>query len=260
MSNNGVPRILKYLRATHGGLTQDQLAERLSVSTSLIAKFETARLIPMPDTARRLDEVFDTGDLVQGLSRDARKTAPPDWFGPFADREREAVTLRSYEPQYVPGLLQTEAYARAVLDAGLLDESAAAEQLTVRLQRQATIRDGDRPPLMTFVLDAQALRRGDAELMKDQLVHLLDLAARSRLYVHVVPDDAGLYVGQSGPFVLATMPDGSTVAYLEDQLAGRTIIDPVQVASLVQCWDGVRSVALNHDQSQRLMSEMVNKL
>ncbi|MFY1635602.1 helix-turn-helix domain-containing protein [Solwaraspora sp. WMMB335] len=260
MSNNGVPRILKFLRATNGGMTQEQLAQRLNVSTSLVAKFETARQIPMPDTAEQIDAVFSSGTLVKETVADARQAAPPQWFQPWPDYEAEAEMLRGYEPTYVPGLLQTEAYARAVLAAGLLQPDVAEQRLAHRLARQSTVFDRKSPPICSFIVDEAALRRGDPVMMKEQLLHLAEMAQRTRVLLHVVPLSVGLYAGQPGNFVLATLTSGANVAYLEDQVDGHTIQEPAKVAALVSVWEAIRSVALPRDASRDLIARMAEEL
>jgi transcriptional regulator with XRE-family HTH domain len=249
--------VMRHFRSSRG-LTQEQAGSEVKVSGSLIAAFETDRRIPKPDTAQRLDALFGSGDLVAKLAAVARKGYAPDWFQSFDDYEREALALRKYEPLYVPGLLQTEAYARAVLSGGLLDAEKAEELLAVRFERQAAIIDGPHPPLTTFVVDEVALLRGDPQIMKGQLRHLIDLAGRPRVSLHVVPLAAGLYVGQSGPFTLASLEDGADVGFMEDQLAGRVITDTEQVAALTRVWDGVRSVALPRNLTHDAISKMVN--
>ncbi|WP_326550980.1 helix-turn-helix domain-containing protein [Micromonospora sp. NBC_01813] len=260
MSNNGVPRILKFLRTLNDGMTQEQLAQQLSVSTSLIAKFETARQIPLPDTAEQIDGIFGSGSLVQETADDARKAVPPDWFQPWPEYEAEADMLRWYEPNYVPGLLQTEAYARAVLAVGMLPPDVAEQRLAHRLARQATVFDRKTPPITSFIVDEAALRRGDRVMMKEQLLHLVEMSQRDRVLLHVVPLDAGLYAGQPGNFILATLPTGATVAYTEGQLDGRTYQEPTKIAALVNAWEAIRSVALPQDQSRDLIARMAEEL
>ncbi|MBF9133003.1 helix-turn-helix transcriptional regulator [Plantactinospora sp. S1510] len=259
MRNTGLPKIIKVLRSTHG-VTQERLAERLRVSTSLIAKFETARLVPMPDTARNLDEVFGSGDLIQELATDARKALPPEWFQAWPEIELEAVSLRSHEPNFVPGLLQTEEYARALLNAGLLSPDEAEERLTLRMQRQTAVFGREKPLVCTFVIDELALMRGSPTLMKPQLEKLAEWSTRQLIFIHVVPRSAGLYVGQTGPLVLAALPGGGETAYLEDQASGRVIADPDQVAAMVRVWDAIRSVALPRDMSRDLIVRMASEL
>jgi len=259
VSNDGLPLILKFLRGNQG-MTQEQVAERLSVSTSLIAKFETGRLVPMPDTAEQLDGVLGSGSLVRELATKARKGGAPEWFQPWPEIEREAVSLRWHEPNWVPGLLQTEAYARAVLRTGLLNSDVAEEQLALRLERQAAVFGRERPPVCTFTVDELALLRGEPSLMKAQLAQIAEMSTRQLVFVHVVPRSAGLYVGQTGPLVLAALPGGSDVAYLEDQAAGRVLTGPDQVAAMVRAWDAIRSVALPRDMSRDLIARVANEL
>ncbi|MFY1687462.1 helix-turn-helix domain-containing protein [Plantactinospora sp. WMMB782] len=262
MSNNGIPRILKFLRALHGGITQERLAEQLKVSTSLIAKFETGRLVPMPDTARRLDEFFSSGDLVQGLAADARTaTAAPEWFRPWPEVEREATALRWYESTVIPGLLQTEAYARMILRSGLLTEPQAEQYVSVRLDRQAAVFDDrDDPPVCQFAIDEGALRRGDPATLRDQLNRMVEIGQRPRTFIHVIPVSAGLYVGLSGPFMLATLGDGRVVGYVDDQLQGRLVTETDKVVALDRTWQAVSAVALPCDLSRDLIMKIASEL
>ncbi|MEQ4303816.1 Scr1 family TA system antitoxin-like transcriptional regulator [Plantactinospora sp. B6F1] len=261
MSQNGVPRILKFLRAINSGMTQEQVAERLSVSASLIAKFETARLVPMPDTARQLDNLFGSGDLVQGTAADARKAAPPEWFRPWPDIEREATAIRWHESAIIPGLLQTEAYAREILTSGLLTEAQAEEHVSLRLERQAAVFGREDPPVCQFTIDQNALgERGDRAVLKEQLHHLVEMGDRSRLFVHVIPHSAEHYPGENGPFMLASLPNETTVGYVDDQVEGRLITEPGRVAALERSWQAVTAVALPRGQSRALIMKLVNEL
>ena len=230
------------------------------MSTSLIAKFETARLIPLDDTAKLLDGLYGSGTLIQENAREARSTAPPDWFQPWPDYEARAVSLRWYEPTFVPGPLQTEQYAREVLAAGLLTPDEAEERLALRLERQAVALGGDRPPIATFIVDEFALMRGEPATLKEQLDHLVELSKQPRVFIHVVPRTAGLYVGQSGNFIVASLPGGVDVAYLEDQLSGKVVTDLDLIAKAVRAWDAIRSVALPRDMSRDLIQRMADEL
>lgn len=261
MSHNSVPRILKFLRASHGGMTQEQLAARIKVSTSLIGKFETGRLIPLPDTAEQLDAIFGSGMLVQEAADDARKDAPPEWFRPWPEVEREAVAIRWHESTIIPGLLQTEAYARGILTSGLLTEAQAEEHVSLRLQRHAAVFERDEPPVCQFTIDQNALgQRGDPVVMKEQLLHLVEMGERRRLFVHVIPYCAGHYPGENGPFMLARLSNETTVGYVDDQMEGRLITDPRRVAALERSWQAVTAVALPCDQSRDLMMRLVKEL
>ncbi|MFI6820654.1 Scr1 family TA system antitoxin-like transcriptional regulator [Micromonospora sp. NPDC050187] len=250
--------VMKHARGTRG-LTQEQTAEAVHVSGSLIAMFETGRRVPHPDTARALDGLLETGDLIAKMAAEARRDAQPRWFRPWAEVEREATSLRCFQPVIIPGLLQTEGYARATLASGLHVPGKVEEHVTFRLERQALL-DRAEPPLTTFVVDEAALRRGEPTVLKDQLLHLAEIGLRARVYVHVVPFGAGPYIGQSGPFTIAATGGGEHLAFLEDQLEGRVLADPKQVSALERAWDAVRAVALPRDQSRDLILKQVNEL
>ncbi|WP_422770411.1 helix-turn-helix domain-containing protein [Plantactinospora sp. WMMC1484] len=249
-------RILKFARS-RSGITQEQLAERLHVSTSLIAKFETNRLIPQPDTALHLDTVFDSGDLFQESAAEARAhSASPTFIRPWLEYEQRATMVRSFELAVVPGLLQTEEYARAVLgDAGTrvpdLDATVAA-----RLARAEVLRREDQPCRLFAVLDEAVLRRpvGGPQVMAAQLHAIVRACALPNVSVAVVPASVGAYPGLNGPLALATV-DGRSVAFLDDPLDGRVVEDPERVAALEEVWEAIREYALPARPSLELITE-----
>ncbi|KKJ95838.1 helix-turn-helix transcriptional regulator [Micromonospora sp. HK10] len=225
------------------GHTAESLAARIGVDPKTAARWASHGRIPQTRHRAQVAELL--GKDAAELWPDALKRKEPAWFRPWADIEREASGLRWYESAVLPGLLQTPAYARAVLTSGPLNENANA-YLEARLRRQSAVFDRTRPPLLVFVIDEAALRRGPDELMRPQLDHLIDLAQRQHVMVHVLPLRAGLHPGQAGPFIIATTPDGEDVGYLDDQAAGRITND---VAPLWTVWDTVRSVSLPRDQT-----------
>ncbi|MGI5146238.1 helix-turn-helix domain-containing protein [Plantactinospora sp. CA-294935] len=251
---------LRELRAERG-VTQDQVADAVQVSKSLIAAFETNRLAPQQDTATALDAFFGTGDEIQKLSTEARKNRKPgpSWFRPWRDVEETAVILRYFQATLIPGLLQTEAYARAIFaSTGMLSDDEVAERVANRLERQSAILDRADRPTFAFIIDAAALRCGPPEIAKDQLLHLADTSARSNILVHVVPDSAGLHPGRNGSFALANMDTGSAVGLLDDFYEGRVIAEPMRVTGLERTWQTIAGFALPCDQSRDLISKLVN--
>jgi hypothetical protein len=155
--------------------------------------------------------------------------------------------------------LQTEAYARAALTAGLATVEQAEQGAIARIERQAILDQAD-PPLTTFVIDEAALRREDPVILKEQLLHLVEIGQRLRVLIHVVPLAAGAYIGQSGGFTIATTIHGDTLGFVEDQLTGRVVADLAMVAQLERAWDAVRAVALPRDQSRDFIMRLVSEL
>ncbi|MGW4467578.1 helix-turn-helix domain-containing protein [Micromonospora sp. NPDC004704] len=249
---------LKIFR-TAAGMTQTELAEEISYSGALVGKIESCDRRPSADFARRCDKVFNTGGILTRIQRKLGRDSLVAWFREWAELEQEAEALRGYEPLFVPGLLQTEAYARTVLSgSGLLRAEALEQQVTARLERQELL-TRDHSPLLTLVMDASVLRRpvGSPEVMREQLRHLTKLGSSlPRLRIHVVPETAGAYAGLNGPFVMATPPTGEDIVYIEGQLNGQTYDRAEDVKRTVQVWESIRGEALPHQQSLELISEV----
>ncbi|MFF5172299.1 helix-turn-helix domain-containing protein [Micromonospora sp. NPDC000089] len=225
------------------GETAESLAGQIGVDPKTAQRWVSQGRIPQ--TRHRAKVASILGRDVDELWPEAMKRREPTWFRPWTDVEREATGLRWFESSVLPGLLQTEAYARAVLASGPLNADADAH-VESRLRRQAAVFERPRPPLTVFVIDEAALRRGRRDVMSDQLDHLAVMAERPTVMVHVLPLSAGLHPGQAGPFIIATVADGEEVGYLDDQAEGRVSKD---VAPLWAVWDTVRSLALPRDQT-----------
>lgn len=242
------------------GMTQEVLAKEMKYSASLVAMVEQCRRVPRLEFTRRGDEVLGTGGLLTRIREKLRREALLPWFREWAAAEQQAVMLRWYEPLVVPGLLQTEEYARALLTgAGRFRFTAdeIEQHVTARLERQDVLFRED-PPQFVGVLDEYVLRRaiGGPAVMRAQLAHLVEMAARPRLHLHVVPAEVGAYPGLNGAFVLATLADGEDVAYLDNQLQGQIGDRPSDVQSLRDAWEAVRAEALPHRRSVELIEEV----
>ncbi|MFB9237291.1 Scr1 family TA system antitoxin-like transcriptional regulator [Plantactinospora siamensis] len=242
---------------TAAGLSRRELAEQVGCPELLVVKIEQACRVPPAEFAERCDKVLATDGLLARIRAGLGREALPPWLRDWSDIEREAVALRSYQPLVVPGLLQTEAYARALLAAGALRGDELEQQLAGRLERQVVL-DREPPPRLDAVLDESVLHRlvGGRAVLRDQLLRMLALGRRKTVYLHVVPSGAGAYPGLHGAFVLATAPDGSDVGYLDGQLAGRVVERPSDLATLRRTWEEVRAEALPHRQSIELIERL----
>ncbi|QOC95214.1 helix-turn-helix domain-containing protein [Micromonospora craniellae] len=249
---------LRLVRAT-ADMSQTALAEALSYSAALVAKVETCERKPSLDFARRCDAVFGADGRFERIQRRLSRESVVPWFRDWAGIEAEATALRSFEPLCVPGLLQTEAYARALLSGGgLFADDEVEQQVTTRLDRQAAL-TRDRPPLFTVVIDEYVLRRriGGQEVMREQLRHLGKTGSvMPRVRIQVVPLAAGAYAGLGGPFVIATSANGDDVVYLEGQRHGQVVDRPDYVQQMVEVWESIRGEALSQQQSLDLIAEL----
>ena len=154
----------------------------------------------------------------------------PPWFETYVGLEQAATQIRTYEPQFVPGLLQTEAMARAVTRLGHTAMSDEEEERRVELRRRRQqVLEGPNPPMLWAVIDEAALRRplGGATVMVEQIEYLLDASERSSMVLQVVPFRVGGHAGAGGPFSVLRFADESSVGdvvYLE-QLASATYLE-----------------------------------
>lgn len=256
---------LKTLRKERG-TTQATLARALNVSKSLIAAFEQGRLIPQPDTAGHLDTFFGTGEDIRKMSADAlkqrervRAQGRPSLpvYQSWPEVEAAATMLRNYQPTMVPGLLQTPDYAKFTLEsAATLTNAEIQAHLSGRLTRQEIFR-GEQPPHLITVIDEAALRRcvGARLVMQEQCVALLKACDLPHVTVQVVPENAGFYVGMTGPLALATTPHG-TYAFLDDQADGRLVTDGETIDRLMRVWEAIRGYALNQQQTRDFLARM----
>ena len=242
---------------TAAGMTQDAVAREISYSASLVAAVEQARRVPRPEFTRRCDELLKTDGLLTRIREKMRHEPLLDWFREWARIEEEATLLRWYEPLVVPGLLQTEAYARALHEgASPLTGEEMEQQVAARMERQRVLHR-DKPPRLVAALDEYVLRRavGGPAVMRAQLEHLVEMGRPHHVFLHVVPAGAGAYRGLNGPLVLASAPDAEDVAYLDNQIHGHVVEDPAHVQSIQQTWESVLADALPHRQSIDLIAE-----
>lgn len=249
---------IRLARAAHG-MSQAALAEALSYSGALVAKVETCERRPSLDFARRCDTVFTTDGRFERIQRRISRETVVPWFRDWAGIEQEATALRTFEPLCVPGLLQTGAYAHALLSGGgLFAPDEIEQQVTTRLDRQAIL-IRDRPPLLTAVIDECVLRRqiGGPEVMREQLRHLVKAGSTlPRVRMQVVPFSAGAYPGINGPFVIATSPHGEDVVYQEGQLHGQVVDRSDYLRQMVEVWESIRGEALSQQQSLELIADV----
>jgi transcriptional regulator with XRE-family HTH domain len=230
-------------------LTQEELAEKINFSQSYVSKVERGQQLPSPDFAKKCDEALGLhGQLQRHLRRELQRETMPTWFRPWVDLEREATVLRSYEPCVIPGLLQVEPYARALLqaDPGATPDDVE-QRVAARMDRQAVLSRC----VLVAVLDESALRRPVAEpkVMHDQLTSLLDSSAE----IQVI--ELGAHPGLNGPLVIASL-DGTELAYVEGQLGGRVLEGREDLLKITLVWETLRGEALSKRRSRDLILEV----
>jgi transcriptional regulator with XRE-family HTH domain len=216
-------------------LNRPQLAEALGCTPQWIEAIENGKKPPSEATAIDCDTYFKAPartfwTMWGEIKKAGRHLALPPGFDGFLRCESEAVAMDCFEAQVVPGLLQTESYARALMNAGQPTDELDA-LVAQRTDRQS-IHDRDKPPRMWFVIDESALHRpvGGAQVMHQQLQHVVDMVAHSpNLQVRILPYESVTWAGLDGSFTVLGFDDGSQVAYHESPGAGQLIDEPDRV-------------------------------
>ncbi|MFE5870041.1 Scr1 family TA system antitoxin-like transcriptional regulator, partial [Streptomyces roseifaciens] len=181
-------------RREAAGMTLEKLAEVVRYSRSHLARIETAEHVPPPDLPARLDEVFGTGEHFVRLYGIARHEAHPDKYRRFMELQAQARVIDEYASHVVPGLVQTEGYARALFRVSnpKAAPDAIEEMVTARLSRQALL-TAEAPPDLSIILDEAVIRRpvGGPAVMRAQLAMLVELVDTATTTVQVLPFEHG---------------------------------------------------------------------
>lgn len=235
------------------GMSQDALGALVYVTGSQIGHYETGRTVPPVGVAAALDKVLETGTELSDLANTARGEAVAPWLRSWRENEERASMLRWFEHSIVPGLLQTEAYARAIISAGPHTPDQVEEAVGIRLARQAATLGRPDPVVLSTVIGEAALRNGDPAIMKDQLEHLVDIGHRANVHTRVLPVSAGLHTGLTGAFILATLPSGVSIGYEDGLVEAKIISSARHLHLLATAWESVNALALPCEMSRDLM-------
>ncbi|WP_367125958.1 Scr1 family TA system antitoxin-like transcriptional regulator [Streptomyces phytohabitans] len=261
-------RQIKLLRE-RAGLTQRELGDRLGYGENLISSVERGRRVAQPELLDAVDELLDAGGLLSAAKEDVERAKAkarvkhPAWFRDYARLEREAVELCYFANQAVPGILQTEAYARAVITSRLplFDDETVEQRVAARLGRQDLLTRWP-PPMVSAIIQESVLRQafGGQEVQRTQLEHLLEVGRMRSVEVQVMPTASAEHSGMGGPFTLLVPQSKSQVAYLEVQHVSRVVTDADEVRALAVKYGSIRGQALTPRESMLLIEKMLGDL
>ncbi|MBK3566563.1 MULTISPECIES: helix-turn-helix transcriptional regulator [unclassified Streptomyces] len=245
------------------GLTQRQLAERAMVDEETIASIEQGRRRLMLSLAKTLDLILDTkGTLAAGVDNLPEIDQFPLYAEEYMLHEREAIALSWYDALVVPGLLQTEEYARALLSNRLpaYDEDELATKLAGRISRQEILHRKN-PPTMSFVVWEPALLwpNGGREVHREQLRALREYSELPGLSLQILPLNRTSHVGDAGPFILLETPDHQHLAYTDSQRGSQWVSDPDEVSILTRRYAMLRTQALTIEDSRSLLDRLLGE-
>ncbi|MEN3535038.1 helix-turn-helix transcriptional regulator [Microbispora sp. ZYX-F-249] len=255
-------------------LTGDQVAARLGWSAAKISRIETARTSPRTSDVEALLVIYmvDSGQRQEllALHRDATRKgwwedyrdSLPKEYTTFLGLEAEATTARDWEPQVVPGLFQTEAYVRAMMESGQRSTLEAPgnvrSRIEVRMARQQAVLRAESPLAISAVLEESVLLRrfGDHEVMREQLRRLVEVSELPNVELRILPLDADHPIN-TGAFCHLKLPEFHDVVYLEALLGGRLVEDEAIVYRYEVAFDYLETKALDVDESRRFLEKTV---
>jgi transcriptional regulator with XRE-family HTH domain len=257
-------------------ITLEDAGKRIRASHSKISRLETGR-VGFKD--RDITDLLTFYGVTDDEEREAlralarRANAPgwwhdysdvlPHWFEAYVGLEEVATQIRAYEVQFVPGLFQTEDYARAVTLLGHAGEPPRDIERRVRLRmaRQAVL-DREEPPNVWAVIDEAVLRRpaGTPSVMQGQLKHLAELSRRQNVTIQIIPFQAGGHAAAGGPFSILRFaePDLPDVVYLEQLTSALYLDKPDAVDSYLQVMERICMEAATPADSMRILTDLLN--
>ena len=245
------------------GWSQAELADKLLCSDSLVSGVETMNKTPTLDFARRADQAFDLPGTFVVLHELVSREAWPSYFAPVIDFETHAVRIHEWELRVMPGLLQTEGYARSVISAGKprLGPDGLDRLVSSRIERQRLLTSDD-PPMYWVVLHEGTLRHlvGGRAVMAGQLDKIIDVARLPDAVIQVLPFAASDHPGADGPISVFDFSDAASVAYTECNGGGMIVESPGQVAELMTTVNLIRAVALPPRESMNLIMQIRSEI
>lgn len=267
------------------GLGRPEVAKRLGVSRTAVGHLESARNLPSHATLEILlnyygvpERLADFAALVDAARKGKNwwnhlAGAVPPWFDEYLGFETGAAELRVFETYVMPGLFQTEDYARAVVRADRsLSENEINQRVQLRIERQDILDRADSGNAdddavrLWVVLDESVLyrRRGSLEVMAEQLAHLVKVAEWPRITVQVLPLDAGEHEAQQGSFQVITFPaefvGDPGVAYLDELPEGHYHEDPGDVAKYERAFTSLQVMAAPPEDSRKLIQKALKEI
>lgn len=254
---------LKHWRGLRG-FTQEDLGRALSCSADLIASIEQGRRVAQPPFYDLADDVLDAQGSIKAVEKLVMdKTKYPAFFAEFAEQEQRAVSLDYYGSLAIPGLLQTEVYARAVIGAfsPLLDDDEVERLVGARMERR-TLLDRKPPAMLGFVVDEAVLKRplGGSAVLKEQLRQVAQIAQNNNVTLQVLPLDCEENAGLDGSFTLLETAERQMITYIEHPGGGQWVAKPEEFSLLHQRYGIIRAQALTIRDSLALIEKVAGEL
>ncbi len=264
---SAVGKLIKLFRE-RAGLTQRELAEQIGYSEDMLGLVERGKRTPRVELLTVVDDAVGAGGALKVVADDVMKAKirvserHPAFSKAFTAEEAKAIEIHEYSSLHIPGLLQTEAHARALYDMRRpwLSVEQVDSWVAARMARQEILSRWPLP-VMSWVIDESALRRplGGWEVHDAQLRHLLKVAEVRGVELQVMPFDRTENAGMGGSFILLTPNGRAQIAYVEVQHVNRLITDPAEVRKMAARYGTLRGQALTMRESLALIEKILGE-
>jgi transcriptional regulator with XRE-family HTH domain len=251
------------------GLSREDVAEQTGINPATLYRIEKARVRPQGRTLAALLTLYGVDDAERANLTSVLKDAGqrgwlqayqselPEEYGAYIEFEDEARAIWNYESLFVPGLLQTEAYARAVINGGMptLGRDQVEHRVNVRMQRQDVL-TRDLPLHLWAICDEAALHRvvGGAQVMREQLLRLAEVAELPHVMLQLIPFDAGAHPGMPGSFHVMDFADDPNVVYIDSMAGDLFLEEEPEIRRYTVLFEHLRAVALSPAASLELIA------
>ncbi|WP_405660697.1 helix-turn-helix domain-containing protein [Streptomyces sp. NBC_00079] len=245
------------------GVSLRQLADQLGWDWSTLGKLERGQTLGSPEVAQALDQHYGTPGLLLALWELA--VADPTQFKEQYRRymllESEAMSLWHFAVSILPGVLQTDGYAREVLAMGGIMGEELTQQVEARTGRRALLVSEAAPTFRTILSEA-VLRTPlrDAKAWREQLEHLAEVVERPHVTLQVLPQGAGLHGLVSTDVMFLRLNNGQAVAYTETAYHGELVEENKEVERLQRAYDSMRDLALSPAESRKFILRMLEEV
>ncbi|MQA24312.1 MAG: helix-turn-helix domain-containing protein [Micromonosporaceae bacterium] len=257
-------------------LTREEVSQKTLINAVTLYRIETARARPQRRTLLALLDLYEVGDPKRsGLVEISLGAEYPGWLRPYQSElrelytafisfESEARSVRNYESLLIPGLLQTEDYARAVVNGGLPwgKPEEIEHRVRARMERQAVLAK-EKPLRLWAVVDEAAIRRlvGDEGVMRAQLRHLVEVGAKPHVTIQVIPFDKGAHPGMPGSFMHLEFPDpaDSDLVYIDSMAGDLFLEEDADIQRFGLAYDHLRALALSPRDSAKLLASAADR-
>ncbi|WP_344607498.1 helix-turn-helix transcriptional regulator [Streptomyces glaucus] len=240
-------------------ISREQLAAAANYSPDTIKSMEQGVRMPTPRVLDVADELCRAGGLLSAAKEYLSREKFPARAQEFMEREKEAIGRWSYESMLIPGLLQTEGYARALIENRYppLDEETVEKRIAARMERQAILTERKPPVAVSFVVYEAALR--SPFVNAEQLSRLLEASHLRNVVLQVLPFERVISDALMGPMVLLETGDHERFAFTEGPFASELSADPEVVSRVTGRLSMIRAQALSPDESARFIERMVDR-